>query len=77
MSDTTDLMYAILSMDAYDQGLGAGIANMPHEIGSANLLTVALPDGAFEAGLYAGAYSYDGQVVVAYRALIIRTYPTA
>ncbi|MGO8739984.1 hypothetical protein [Rhodoblastus sp.] len=59
MTNSNDLMLAILSMDAYDQGYGAGISNMPGQIGSANLLNVALPAGSFDAGFYAAAYSYN------------------
>ncbi|WP_253707120.1 Mbeg1-like protein [Bradyrhizobium sp. WD16] len=64
-----DLLLAILAMDAYNRGYGAGLKNLNTSIGSASLLpTSALPDGSQAAGFFAQAYSLqDGQTVISYR----------
>jgi hypothetical protein len=74
MTTSNDLMFAILSMDAYDQGYGAGIGNMPAQIGNATrqfdssvLDTPGNVDVAKSAGFYAVAYTYGGQTAIAYR----------
>jgi hypothetical protein len=72
MTASSDLMLAILSMDAYDQGYGAGIGGVGTKIGNATFLEdsdTVLPAGADQsAGFYAAAYTLTtGQTVIAYR----------
>ena len=74
------LMAAILSMDAYNRGYGAGIKglsdNQSTGIGDANVTTTstsALIDPVTgqpvdkTAGFYAVAYNWNGQTVISYR----------
>lgn len=77
MSVSNDLMHAILAMDAYNRGYGAGIAGLNEavgtQIGNASI-TKRLQDvsATFEpnsqaAGFYALAYDWNGQRVISYR----------
>ena len=75
MTISNELMYAILSMDSYNRGYNAGIANLGglgSKIGTASLVTdsEAVPstkDIAQAAGFYASAYSYKEETVISYR----------
>lgn len=66
-----DIFLAILSMDSYNRGAGAGIndggasdtdglGEAGKQIGTATLLNVPLPQGSEAAGLYAVAYTMSG-----------------
>ena len=83
MPISPDLMLAILSMDSYNRGYGAGLADGIHvdangndidgldeagaQIGNATVLNIPLPRGAVAAGFHAVAYSWNGQTVISYR----------
>lgn len=79
MSISKDLLLAILSMDAYNQGYGEGIEHGETLIGSASLSTDSQevfrdPDAApgalnpaQTAGFYAAAYDTPYGVVISYR----------
>ena len=62
MAISKDLFLAILSMDAYNEGYGAGlqIAEAPNgtaeTLGDAVVLDFALPEGSEAAGFYTVAY---------------------
>jgi hypothetical protein len=78
MALTQDLFMAILSMDAYNRGYGAGIEDetlgsdgLPdglgeagYRIGDAVVKDVDLPSGSQAAGFYAVAYDWNGQTVI-------------
>jgi hypothetical protein len=67
------LMNALLSLDAYNRGYGAGIAGLSDvigtRIGNAEIVrgTEADDAAAVNAGFYAIAYNLDGQRIVSYR----------
>ncbi len=79
MSILPELMYAILAMDAYNQGYKPGIAHDETQIGTATKTTDSTlvfkdpnadpndltPDEVVD--FYAAAYSYNGQTVISYR----------
>jgi hypothetical protein len=70
MPISTNLMTAILSMDAYNRGYGEGILGLGgsgSQIGNATMLNVALPNGSTAAGFYASAYSWNGKTIISYR----------
>jgi hypothetical protein len=83
MAISDDLMLAILSMDAYNRGYGAGIsdggANDPDGLGESGQVGTAtisftLSDVSQEfaaeaeaAGFHAVAYEWNGQRVISYR----------
>ncbi|MEM7778441.1 MAG: hypothetical protein AAF732_22915 [Pseudomonadota bacterium] len=79
MSTSKDLFLAILSMDAYNRGYGAGISdagdNDPDglgeagsQIGGATVLDVDLPAGSPAAGFYAVAYEQPTYgTIISYR----------
>lgn len=68
-----DLLYAILAMDAYNQGYARGIEHDQSKIGSATVkrreeFTSDEEYAAWQAaGFYASAYEIDGAVVISYR----------
>lgn len=69
-----DLFLAILAMDAYNRGYGAGIKNLPElgALGNATILTTPAQAGWETAGFYAIAYEVSqvaglSGTVVAYR----------
>lgn len=74
-----DLFLAILSMDSYNRGSGAGINdggsadadglgdNPGTKIGNATILDVDLPQGSEAAGFYAVAYDTQYGKVISYR----------
>lgn len=78
-----DLMLAILAMDSYNRGYGAGLGDGVNvdgqgndtdglgeagkQVGTATVLNVPLPQGAEAAGFYAVAYQWNGQTVISYR----------
>ncbi|MDR2858608.1 MAG: hypothetical protein LBV50_12305 [Novosphingobium sp.] len=66
-----DLFLAILAMDSYNRGYGAGIKDLPvsGKIGNATILDIPLPEGSEAVGFYAIAYKNidTGEVVIAYR----------
>ena len=74
MTISNELMKAILSMDAYNRGYGAGISNLSDatdgsiKIGNATLIntsTEELGTGVDSSiGFYALAYSYGGETVI-------------
>jgi hypothetical protein len=61
------LFAAILAMDAYNRGAGAGLNVAGTSIGTANLIPLALPNGSPAAGFSAQAYSWNGETVISYR----------
>ncbi|MCP4082826.1 MAG: hypothetical protein GY743_21575, partial [Planctomycetaceae bacterium] len=74
MSISNELMYAILSMDAYNREYGAGIKISGNSIGTADIInrtTVGIGQEQYQAwqdvDFYAAAYSYNGQTVISYR----------
>ena len=77
MSISPELMYAILSMDAYNRGYNPGIANLAEasngtvQIGTAtitkNLQDAQLSNAAQAAGFYALAYEWNGETIISYR----------
>jgi len=82
MSISPELMYAILSMDAYNRGYGAGIADggqgdldglgdaIGTQIGTATVVARSSSDENSDevvAGFYAIAYDWNGQTVISYR----------
>lgn len=64
-----DLFLALLALDSYNRGTGAGLAGLPSTggFGSATLLAAALPPGAEAAGFVATVYSWNGKTVISYR----------
>ena len=70
MAITKELMTAILSMDAYNQGYGVGINNVGPQIGDATIAMQSdtIPGNLpFQSGFYAVAYTYNGQTIISYR----------
>ncbi len=81
MQITEELFMAILSMDAYNRGYGAGIEDgtpgadgtldglgeAGYRIGAATVKDVDLPAGSEAAGFYAVAYDWNGQKVISHR----------
>ena len=73
MTISKDLFLAILAMDSYNRGYGAGIADGDQndtdglgeagsQIGSATILNIPLPQNAQAAGFYAVAYTVGAGV---------------
>jgi hypothetical protein len=73
-----DLFLAILAMDSYNRGYGAGIndggandtdglGEAGKQIGTATVKAVELPTGSEAAGFYAVAYQTDYGTVISYR----------
>ena len=64
-----DLLLAILAMDAYNRGYGAGIKDLLEEgrLGNARLLAAPTREGWEDAGFYAIAYEYNGEKIISYR----------
>jgi hypothetical protein len=81
MTISKDLFLAILSMDAYNRGYGAGISDggendpdglggIESHIGGATIVNqsnVAANSDAVNAGFYAIAYDWNGETVISYR----------
>jgi hypothetical protein len=74
MTISADLFKAILAMDAYNRGYGAGILNLGgvgSQIGEATLSTdsALTPStaAAQAAGFYAAAYTVGSQTIISYR----------
>ena len=75
MTISNELFLAILSMDSYNRGYGAGIEGLSQapgtQIGTAtiggNAETDLLSGAAQSAGFYALSYSWNGQTVISYR----------
>ncbi len=79
MSTSSELMYAILAMDAYNRGYSPGIVLTGSQIGTATITTdstrefrdpgadpeAPTPDQA--AGFYAVAYEWNGETIISYR----------
>jgi hypothetical protein len=64
---STDLMLAILAMDAYNQGPIPGLLGVGGNIGGATRLGIQPSSDAGNSGFSATAYSLNGQTVIAYR----------
>ncbi|MCP4188063.1 MAG: hypothetical protein GY763_10730 [Gammaproteobacteria bacterium] len=82
MSVSNELMYAILAMDSYNRGYGAGINVSGPQIGTAVIGDDSLilnsdpndPNRVDEAvDFYAATYNYNGQTVISYRGTDDRT----
>lgn len=77
MSMSAELMYAILTMDAYNRGYNPGISGLSEvsdgsvQIGTAtisfNLDNASLTSQAIAAGFYAVAYQWEGETIISYR----------
>jgi len=74
MSISNELMYAILSMDSYNQGYNPGISGVGNAVGLATKVSDSSvldasgnSDIAQAAGFYASAYSYKEETVISYR----------
>ena len=74
MATSTELMYAILAMDAYNGGYSPGIGDLSDDIGT-QIGTATIsnrsssdPNGpAFASGFYAVAYEWNGETIISYR----------
>jgi len=67
-----DVFLSILALDAYNRGLGAGIAGLPAvsgstKIGTATIQIQSSSAAAAAAGFHAVSYSWNGQTVISYR----------
>ena len=68
-----ELMKAILAMDSYNRGYGAGLGDaevglgVTGAIGSAKILPIPLPQDSKNVGFYAIAYEYNGEKIISYR----------
>jgi len=82
MSISDDLFLAILAMDSYNRGYGAGIAGLSDQVDTAigtatvrkrlqDVSDTFVPE-AQAAGFYAIAYDWNGQTVISYRGTEIR-----
>ncbi|MCP4071883.1 MAG: hypothetical protein GY742_09125 [Hyphomicrobiales bacterium] len=73
MSVSNELMYAILAMDAYNQGYETGIEHDESTIGTATIAPRKEHTSDIEyqdwkdVDFYAAAYSYNGRTVISYR----------
>ncbi|MEQ1698241.1 MAG: hypothetical protein ABL901_20620, partial [Hyphomicrobiaceae bacterium] len=72
MAISNDLFLAILAMDSYNRGYGAGIGPaetgiVGTQIGNATRINTALPTGYQTASFYAEAYTWNNQTVISYR----------
>ena len=73
MTISNELFMAILSMDTYNRGYNPGINGLSNsqgtKIGNATLEAVGVdPNGVAQANsFYAQSYTWNGQIVVAYR----------
>lgn len=63
-SISTDLMMAILSMDAYNRGPNRGIISLLDgvgtKVGDATIISLTLPAGAADASFHAVSYDVSG-----------------
>jgi putative lipase involved disintegration of autophagic bodies len=72
MTLSNDLFMAILAMDSYNRGYGAGIGD-PNtglsgtQIGNATLRNDVLPSGYKSASFFAQSYTYAGKTIISYR----------
>ena len=77
MTISNELMYALLSMDAYNRGYGEGIEGLGgvgSSIGNATIVQqsgVGENDPEVAAGFYAVAYDWNGETVISYRGMSI------
>ncbi|MFN0193060.1 MAG: hypothetical protein ACKVP5_13970 [Aestuariivirga sp.] len=64
-----DVFYAILAMDAYNQGYGAGIVGVGAEVGNASIIrtTLATETEAVDESFAATAYRWNGETIISYR----------
>ena len=70
MTISKDLLLAILAMDSYNRGYGAGIEGLGgagSKIGSATMLDIDLPAGSVSSGFYAAVYDTPYGQVISYR----------
>ena len=64
---------AILAMDSYNRGFGAGVSGLSQAAGTQIGIATVIrnsedPDGAAQAaGFYAYAYSWNGETIISYR----------
>ncbi|MCA9423138.1 MAG: hypothetical protein KC592_19115 [Nitrospira sp.] len=76
MSTSAELMYAILSMDAYNRGYNPGMVLTGSQIGSATISTDSTeefrvpgsdpedPTPDQDAGFYAVTYEWNGETII-------------
>lgn len=62
MTVSKDLMLALLSMDSYNRGYGAGMELTGAALGNATILNVPIPSGSQAVGFYASAYTLTAAV---------------
>ena len=68
MAISSELMYAILAMDAYNRGYNPAIVLGGTNIGTATIGSdELLPEGSEAAGFYAVAYAWNGDTIMASR----------
>jgi Lipase (class 3) len=70
MTTSKDLLLAILAMDSYNQGYGAGLITGATKIGRATLKDnpASLDDSTWQStGFYAAAYTTPDGIVISYR----------
>ena len=68
MAISSELMYAILAMDAYNRGYNPAIVLGGTNIGTATIGSdELLPEGSEAAGFYAVAYAWNGETIISYR----------
>ncbi|MEX2492945.1 MAG: hypothetical protein WD425_14415 [Nitrospirales bacterium] len=69
MSTSSELMYAILAMDAYNRGYNPGILLSGSQVGTATITTDSetTPETSGDghaAGFYAVAYQWNGETII-------------
>lgn len=67
MPVSQDLLFAILAMDAYNQGYDRGLVHSETQIGTATFSVDDVSQEAQSAGFYAVAYNTPYVKVIAYR----------
>jgi hypothetical protein len=80
MAVSNDLMLALLSMDSYNRGYGAGINLTGNQLGNATLKATPtnVDVSAWEAvGFFAQSYTWNGKTVISYRGTNVDSISTA
>ncbi len=68
MSASTELMVAILAMDAYNRGYNPGITLSGTEVGNAAIRDITVPLQEWQdADFYAVAYEWNGETIISCR----------